>query len=584
MICLTRRDFLRLCGTSSLGLALAACGVAPTPIATPAPTNTALPSSTPTLLPTATLTNMPVPTSTATATATIATPQVAEKWIIAPTNPLTVENYRTTYYQMPIAGSTTNSLDKSVGIKISMTLKGNNKAPADNANGMMIDNSPNNSTSTTSRRRIYLNNNGQQWSLTYQDDVQSKLIGKIGTDANPYGEFEIQLDPTGTKVSVIYLGRSQSFTLPQSLHYQNLPITVYSQTAGLSTITIEKLSILGNELFPEKIPADALRYAFDKRGLTIGVAAGSWSFRDSPKLASTVAEYNLLHPEGEFDWGWLLRPSPTVYDFSSIDNLINFARQNKMQFRGEVLYGSGNKPQWLIEGNYSRDQLVKIMNGHITTVVSRYKSIIKEWRINEYWNWDTQGTPKDFWYKNIGPEYIDMAADTIRAIDPDALIILNYFAEAIVARGRSVSGKRTDMIFEVAKRLRQNGHRVAMGWEGHLYADGEKKSIKEDLKTEMRRAAKEGISFMITEADDPLDQERTFREMVEAGLEINTEFGRSAFLGITFWGVDAGHSWLRRPNMSVLVSGGPNSTPLPFDANYQRTKGWYAVNAAVSGR
>ena len=65
---LTRRDFIRLCGISSIGLALAACGVAPTP--TPAPTNTSAPTNAP--LPTAipTLTNTPVPTSTATATAT----------------------------------------------------------------------------------------------------------------------------------------------------------------------------------------------------------------------------------------------------------------------------------------------------------------------------------------------------------------------------------------------------------------------------------------------------------------------------------------------------------------------------------
>jgi len=72
----TRRNFLRLCGTSSIGLALAACGVTPTPTATPVSTNMALPTST--ALPTATptLTSTPAPTSTATATATTtATPK-----------------------------------------------------------------------------------------------------------------------------------------------------------------------------------------------------------------------------------------------------------------------------------------------------------------------------------------------------------------------------------------------------------------------------------------------------------------------------------------------------------------------------
>lgn len=63
---LTRRGFLRWCGISSVGFALAACGVTPTPTSTPVPTNTALPTNTPTL----TLTNTPVPTSTATSTPT----------------------------------------------------------------------------------------------------------------------------------------------------------------------------------------------------------------------------------------------------------------------------------------------------------------------------------------------------------------------------------------------------------------------------------------------------------------------------------------------------------------------------------
>ena len=67
---LTRRDFLRMCGTSSIGLALAACGVVPTPTATPAPTITALPTGTPFPTVTATLTSTPAPTITATATAT----------------------------------------------------------------------------------------------------------------------------------------------------------------------------------------------------------------------------------------------------------------------------------------------------------------------------------------------------------------------------------------------------------------------------------------------------------------------------------------------------------------------------------
>lgn len=68
MIQLTRSDFFRLCGTSSVGLALAACGVTLTPTETPAPTNMGLPTNTPASTNTATSTGTPTATVTPTST------------------------------------------------------------------------------------------------------------------------------------------------------------------------------------------------------------------------------------------------------------------------------------------------------------------------------------------------------------------------------------------------------------------------------------------------------------------------------------------------------------------------------------
>ena len=63
---LTRRDFLKLCGVSSFGLILAACGVTPTPTKTPVPrqTLTITPTPTKTATPTIRPTETPTPTST----------------------------------------------------------------------------------------------------------------------------------------------------------------------------------------------------------------------------------------------------------------------------------------------------------------------------------------------------------------------------------------------------------------------------------------------------------------------------------------------------------------------------------------
>jgi endo-1,4-beta-xylanase len=61
---LTRRDFLKLTGITSAGLALSACGVKATEL--PEPTSTAFPSVTPSLVPSLTATLTPEPTATAT--------------------------------------------------------------------------------------------------------------------------------------------------------------------------------------------------------------------------------------------------------------------------------------------------------------------------------------------------------------------------------------------------------------------------------------------------------------------------------------------------------------------------------------
>lgn len=571
---LTRRDFLRLCGTSSIGLALAACGVTPAPTAAPAPPNTPLPTSTALPTATSTFTNVPAPTSTASGTAT-----TTDMPIVVPQSPLTIENFRDGIYQMPIAGSTLES-GRNISFQVAMDVRAVNET-SKSSNGILFANGE----KDEQMRRLYLVKNVEQWYLVYQDGTQSKYLGKV---MNPItsGDFGVEVDITGTRVTVKSPSGNQSFSLPQSLYIPRKPMAIYIQTSAHDSVKLNRLSL---DSPISHVPADALRFTFDKRGLAIGAAVGTWAFPDSPQYASTAKEFNSLTPTGEFEWG-LLRPIKDAYDFPPIDDLINFARQNNMKIRGEVLYGSGFKPDWLTASRYSREQLIGIIKEHITTVVNRYKDAIKEWRINEYGNWDYKGDRTDYWYNNVGPEYVDIATDVITGIDPDALVILNYYTNIIGGQGREIRGKRADEILQVAGRLHAKGHNVALGWEGHLYGKNtrygmpEVKSIKAELKEEMERAGQAGIPFLITEADDLVDQERTFREMVEAGLEINGEFNRPVFLGITFWGVDDGHSWFRRPDMSALGGAGPNATPLPFDDNYQRTKGWQAISTAISGR
>src|SRR5262249_18770950 len=209
--------------------------------------------------------------------------------------------------------------------------------------------------------------------------------------------------------------------------------------------------------------AQTLRDAATARGLRVGAAVNITPFRNEPIYSQTLGrEFNMLVAENvmKFD---ALHPAQNTFNFTDADALVAFAEANNMAVRGHNLVWHNQIPSWLTNGNFTRDQVIAILQNHISTVVGRYRGRIVAWDVvNEAIN-DSNGQlrSESFWLQKIGPEYIAMAFQFAHQADPDAKLYYDDF-------GAEASGTKSDAVFNLVSGLVNQGVPInGVGWQMH---------------------------------------------------------------------------------------------------------------------
>ncbi len=82
-------------------------------------------------------------------------------------------------------------------------------------------------------------------------------------------------------------------------------------------------------------------------------------------------------------------------------------------------------PDWVTNGQFTRQEWIQILCTHIKSVVGHYRGQIYAWDVvNEAVNQD--GTLRNtFWMSKLGPEHIAMAFQWAREADPGARLFYN---------------------------------------------------------------------------------------------------------------------------------------------------------------
>ncbi|QIG40252.1 endo-1,4-beta-xylanase [Microbacterium sp. 4R-513] len=298
------------------------------------------------------------------------------------------------------------------------------------------------------------------------------------------------------------------------------------------------------------------------RDLAIGSAV--WGARDlvqydrkAPTEYQQVlsAQFSSLTPENDMKWE-SIHPAPDVYDFTSADALVAFAKANHQQVRGHTLLWHSQNPAWVTTASqtWTCDQARDVLEDHIRTVVGHFKGEIYQWDVaNEIFQdtWDNGGvrlrTEANPFLKACAADPIALLEDAFRwahEADPEAVLFLNdYNAEGI--------NEKTDAYYALAQRMLADGAPLGgFGAQGHL-------SLLYGFDTSMQanfeRFAALGLEVAVTEADVRIPvlpgetgptpeqvavQAERYDAMLTACLNV------TACTSFTVWGFPDANSWV----------------------------------------
>lgn len=324
---------------------------------------------------------------------------------------------------------------------------------------------------------------------------------------------------------------------------------------------------------PEEEEPTPLRGWADEHNLHIGTAVGMQPFNSDEEYTEVLAEeFNMLTAENAMKWN-PLRPNRDAFNFNNADALVDFAEDNEMAVRGHTLVWHSQLPGWLTNGTWSREELIDILDEHITTVVERYAGQVQAWDVVNEAIDDNGNLRQNIWLDTIGEEYIALAFEMAHAADPDAQLYYNDYNIA-------GSNAKSDAVYALVSDLIDDGVPIdGVGFQAHLSTEYGAPSAS-DLAANMQRFGDLGLQVAITELDVriPLpassqelsEQADIYRRMLNACLDATN---CSTF---TMWGFTDRYSW-------VPDTFEGEGAALIFDEEYTPKPAYDALQEALAG-
>lgn len=328
-------------------------------------------------------------------------------------------------------------------------------------------------------------------------------------------------------------------------------------------------------------PAVTLRLASERDHVLVGTAVRPSLLSEPPYSETLSREFNMVEPEDAMKW-WIVRRNATGFDFSGGDQIVEYARTHAMKVRGHCLVWDHDNPKWLTEGNFTPDQLSRLLREHITTEVKHYAGQVFAWDVvNEAL--DENGKVKDsVWYNHPGigladkgTAYIEQAFRWAHEADPEALLFYN---EA----GAEGMNRKSDAVYAMVRDLKQRGIPIhGVGLQMHISnLDFDTRPVAANIA----RLTALGLKVHITELDvslpvdssgqgSPSDLQRQadiYGGIVRACLQ------SPDCTAIQTWGFTDKYSWIGSH------SHGTRGAALPFDRTYKPKAGYRVMLEELS--
>ena len=327
---------------------------------------------------------------------------------------------------------------------------------------------------------------------------------------------------------------------------------------------------------PSSVPLKEL--AKNKR-ILFGSAVDSNLLIDEKKYSDFVRrEFSVVVPVDETKFK-SLQPSKNQFDFSRMEKIIHFARSNGLKVRGFAPVWQNPKalPDWLKNGQYSPEQLRKILKEHVQTVISHFKNdhdVIVCWEVaNEVYN--HKGKFKDSIWSVIEPDpkkFLKLVFTWAHEADPQAKLFYND-------DGYGFSGQKSTAVYKAIGDLKGMGVPIhGVGFQMHL---GWNETFDlSDLKSNFRKFADLGLEIHITEFDVALNDLDKSAEVLEKQKQsyfdvVSACLAEPACKAIVTWGFTDKYSWI-----PAFKPGFGRATFL--DENYEPKPAYEGIQKALS--
>ncbi|MGJ6979958.1 endo-1,4-beta-xylanase [Aestuariimicrobium soli] len=298
--------------------------------------------------------------------------------------------------------------------------------------------------------------------------------------------------------------------------------------------------------------------------IDLKIGSATWGQRDLTPYTTKhptayqsllAAQFSSVTPENDMKWD-AIHPAPAVYDFTSADAVVAFAKSNGMSVRGHTLLWHSQNPQWVTDAaqTWTCDEARSVLKDHILTVVGHFRGKIYEWDVaNEIFHdtWDEGGvrlrTDQNPFLKACAADPVGLIGDAFRwahQADPKAALFMNdYAAEGINAK--------TDAYYALAKQLLAEGVPLGgFGAQAHLDLDY---AFDTSLQANFQRFAALGLKVAVTEADvrvrvdssdQPLDPADVQRQADQYGQLLKACLNVKACSSFTVWQDTDAYSWV----------------------------------------
>jgi len=261
-----------------------------------------------------------------------------------------------------------------------------------------------------------------------------------------------------------------------------------------------------------------------------------------------------------------IQPTEGNFNWTNADKLVAFAKENGMKLRFHTLVWHSQVGAWFFldeDGSPMVDEtdpkkreankklLLKRLDTHVRTIVSRYKDDIKSWDVvNEVIEpGDPDGMRASNWYKIAGVDFIETAFRAAReAGGPDIKLYINDYSTDDM--------RKRDLLYDLVKSMLDKGVPIdGVGHQTHISVAGP--SVFSIIDS-MKKFAELGLDNIVTELDMSLyawndrsdygdnipayvlkSQADKYQELFEAFKE-----NKDILSGVMFWGITDAHTWL----------------------------------------